>query len=214
LALTYNPGIFSVRNHDEAKRIILTPEGSSTEQRWEAETPIVADLAARHNSLGGASVVLDYGCGIGRIAKELIARHGCNVVGVDISPSMRALSVEYVNSDNFFACSPTSLNVLIASGLRFDLAVSIWVLQHCLKPAEDIGILRGAIKPGGGLLVMNNLHRAVPTMEKGWANDGIDIRKTLSNTFALQAEETLVSPLVPAALSGVTFWASYKNGTG
>jgi SAM-dependent methyltransferase len=211
VALTYNPEIFSVQNQGEAKRIILTPEDSSTESRWASETPMVADLVARHCGLGSGSVVLDYGCGIGRVAKELIARHGCHVIGVDISPSMRALSVEYVDSDGFFACSPASLTLLISGGLRVDIAVSIWVLQHCLRPAEDIELLRRAIKPGGSLFVMNNLHRAVPTLEKGWANDGIDIRKTLSNTFALHAEQVLASPLVPPALSGITFWAAYRS---
>lgn len=211
MALTYNPGIFSVRTQEEAKRIILTAENSTTEARWESETPMISELIGRHGGFGPDSVVLDYGCGIGRIAKEIIARHGCSVVGVDISPSMRALSVEYVNSDNFFACSPRSLGVLINGGLRFDGAVSIWVLQHCLKPAEDIGLLRSAIKPGGSLLVVNNIHRAVPTVEKGWANDGIDLRKSLENIFEKQADETLVSPTVPEALSGVTFWAAYKN---
>ena len=35
--------------------------------------------------------VLDYGCGIGRIAKELILKTSCKVIGVDISESMRKM---------------------------------------------------------------------------------------------------------------------------
>ena len=155
--------------------------------------------------------VLDYGCGIGRMAKELIVRHGCRVIGVDISPSMRALSVEYVNSDSFFACPPAMLQVLIDGGLRVDLAISIWVLQHCLTPAADIGYLRDALKLGGGLFVVNNIHRAVPTKEAGWASDGIDIKGTLAKVFSLQSEQTLVSPDVPTTLSGMTFWAAFKK---
>jgi SAM-dependent methyltransferase len=46
------------------------------------------------------SLVLDYGCGIGRIAKELIKQTGCHVIGVDISPSMLGLAYPYVHSDN------------------------------------------------------------------------------------------------------------------
>lgn len=212
MPLTYNPEIFSVRDLTQAKQIILTAESSSTDQRWKDETPMACDLLAAQNDIGPGTLVLDYGCGIGRMAKELIARHRCRVIGVDISPSMRALSVEYVNSDDFFSCTPAMLAVLLERGLRFDVAISIWVLQHCLSPATDIGYLKQALKPGGGLFVINNIHRAVPTKEGGWANDGIDIRKTLSNTFSLQAEATLMSPLVPATLSGVTFWAALKNG--
>jgi SAM-dependent methyltransferase len=214
MPLTYNPEIFSIKDLEQARRIILTAESSTTDERWKTETPMVAELVARHNDLGPGSLVLDYGCGIGRMAKELIERHNCRVIGIDISQSMRALSVEYVNSDSFFACPPGMLNVLVDRGLRFDAAISIWVLQHCLKPADDIGTLRRAVKPGGGLLVLNNVHRAVPTRENGWANDGIDIRKTLGNTFVTQAEETLFSPVVPSSLSGITFWAAYRNGPG
>jgi SAM-dependent methyltransferase len=211
MALTYNPEIFSVPDLLHAKKIILTAESSSTEERWKTETPMLAGLIAAHNKIGPDTVVLDYGCGIGRMAKELIAKHGCRVIGVDISPSMRALSVEYVNSDNFFACPSAMLKVLIDGGLRVDLAISIWVLQHCLAPATDIGYLRDALKPGGGLFVVNNIHRAVPTKEAGWASDGIDIKGTLARIFSLQSEQTLVSPDVPSTLSGTTFWAAFKK---
>jgi SAM-dependent methyltransferase len=94
MALTYNPEIFSVPNLSQAKNIILTAESSTTEERWKTETPMLAALIAAHNKIGPDTVMLDYGCGIGRMAKELIARHGCRVIGVDISPSMRALSIE------------------------------------------------------------------------------------------------------------------------
>ena len=211
MALTYNPDVFLVNDLEAARSIILTAETSSTDERWKTETPMLADLMAQHCALGPDSVVLDYGCGIGRMSKELISRHNCRVIGVDISPAMRALSVQYVDSDNFFACPPNMLRVLLDGGFRFDVAISIWVLQHCLAPADDIGHLRRALKPGGGLFVANNVHRAVPTRERGWANDGVDIRETLVNTFALQAGETFQSPAVPSSLSGITFWAAFKN---
>ena len=49
--------------------------------------------------------IIDYGCGIRRLAKELILSTGCNVIGVDINGSMRALSQIYCESDSFFSCS-------------------------------------------------------------------------------------------------------------
>jgi SAM-dependent methyltransferase len=211
VALTYNPEIFAVNDLNQARQIILTAETSSTDQRWETETPMVAELISRFHQTGPDSLVLDYGCGIGRIAKELISRHNCRVIGVDISAGMRALSVQYVNSDNFFSCSPAMLGVLLVGGLTFDLAVSIWVLQHCLTPVEDISSLRRALKGDGRLFVVNNIHRAVPTRENGWANDGIDIRTTLTNTFALLGGETFHSPVVPTSLSGNTYWAAFAS---
>ena len=96
-----------MRTVAEAKRIILTPEGQSSEQRWQRETPLLVALIERGCEINEHSWVLDYGCGIGRLAKTLIERHDCRVVGVDISPSMRALAANYVNSPRFLACSKT-----------------------------------------------------------------------------------------------------------
>src|SRR5947209_11388253 len=119
MPLTYNPKVFEVNNLAEAMSIILTPEGSTTAQRWETETPYLADLIGQHCAIEAGSLVLDYGCGIGRLAHELIKRHGCRVVGVDISPSMRALSVVYTRSDRFMSCSHEMLDDLIARGITF-----------------------------------------------------------------------------------------------
>jgi SAM-dependent methyltransferase len=209
MQLTYNPDIFSVRNVTEAKGIILTAETSTTDARWERETPLMSGLIEARTKVGPETVVLDYGCGIGRMAKALIERHGCRVVGVDISPSMRALSVEYVNSDRFFACSPEMLGLLIGAGLRFDLAIAVWVLQHCLRPADDIRLIREGLSPGGRLFVVNNFHRAVPSRERGWVSDGIDIKATLAKAFGLEAGDALRNPDVPSSLSETTFWAIF-----
>jgi 2-polyprenyl-3-methyl-5-hydroxy-6-metoxy-1,4-benzoquinol methylase len=58
---------------------------TSTEERWQVETPYVADLIGHAlPTIRPGDLLLDYGCGVGRIAKELIARHRCRVVGVDI----------------------------------------------------------------------------------------------------------------------------------
>ena len=49
-------------------------------QRWETETPYLADPIAEQLPITADSRVLDYGCGIGRLAHELIRRHGCRIV--------------------------------------------------------------------------------------------------------------------------------------
>jgi SAM-dependent methyltransferase len=85
---TYNPHIFDAIGEGHAKGIILTPEGGArTLERWEIETPYLVNLILNRVNLDRNSLVLDYGCGIGRIAKELIKQTGCHVIGVDISPS-------------------------------------------------------------------------------------------------------------------------------
>jgi 2-polyprenyl-3-methyl-5-hydroxy-6-metoxy-1,4-benzoquinol methylase len=138
-----------------AKRIILTPEGGSrTIERWTIETPYLVRLIMDHVILDRNSLVLDYGCGIGRIAKELIRQTGCHVIGVDICPSMLSLTYPYVHSDNFSAISQTTFKGL---SWDFDLAICVWVLQHCLEPDKDIAYIYDALKDNGDLFVVNNI---------------------------------------------------------
>ena len=101
----YDPRIFDAADLESAKFVILTPTPDmTTNERWEAETRNLVGLLGRIMPLDGNSCVLDYGCGIGRLAKGLIDRYGCRVVGVDISARMREFAREYVQSDRFVVC--------------------------------------------------------------------------------------------------------------
>src|SRR5260221_8560231 len=96
----YRPDIFEVSDLESAMQIILTPEtGTTTQERWEYETPYLVNEIGRTLGLDDNSCVLDYGCGVGRIARGLIERYHCFVIGVDISTGMRQLAPEYVKSD-------------------------------------------------------------------------------------------------------------------
>ena len=211
MAYTYNPGIFNVADISQAKKVILTPEDSSTETRWQVETPYVADLISQKIKIGPNSILLDYGCGIGRLAKELIARHQCFVIGVDISANMLQLAYHYVQSDRFCGCSPTMLDALTQRGHQFDAAISIWVLQHCLRPAQDVARLQQSLRPDAPLFVLNNVWRAVPTIEHAWANDGIDIKKLLSEHFTLSQEGRLPADKIAELMLDIHFWATFVN---
>ncbi len=100
--IKYNPNIFDKKNLDEAKRIILTNEKDITsQQRWENETPYLIESISNKIKIDNNSLIVDFGCGIGRLSKELINKYGCKVIGVDISSSMREHARSYVNSSNF-----------------------------------------------------------------------------------------------------------------
>jgi SAM-dependent methyltransferase len=210
MQLTYNPEVFAANSIPAAMSIILTAEDATTEQRWRTETPYLADLINEHLELSPNSWVLDYGCGIGRMAKELIARHGCQVAGVDISPTMRALAPMYVASDRFFSCASAMLDGFIERGIAFDAAISIWVLQHCLYPGDDIARIKRALRPEGKLFVMNNIDRAVPTREIPWVNDGIDLRSVLGREFTQLAKGAPAKEHTTPDTSERGFWAVFQ----
>ncbi len=187
----YKPEIFDVKTIDEAKAIILTPEdGYSPEQRWMKETPLLAEDVSKALKLSAGSLVLDFGCGVGRIAKELIGKNGGAVLGVDISNSMRSLAHQYVERPEFSCTSRNGLIALVRHGLQVDHAYVVWVLQHSAEPEQDIELLWSAIKPGGSLLVVNTKNRVVPT-DKGWSNDGKNITRLLEERFKTYREITL-----------------------
>lgn len=210
-SLTYSRAVFEVPDEAAARRIILTPEGDQdTEARWNLETPYLARLIGERFQPSTSTLLIDYGCGIGRMSKALIERFGCRVLGVDISERMRALAPGYVNSQHFSVVSPQMLFSMAKRGLKADAAIAVWVLQHCHRPQDDIELLRLSLRPQADLLVVNVTGRAVPTAEQGWANDGFDIEPELAGKFLPEARGTLDPSVVPAEVASVAFWAAYR----
>ena len=208
---TYAPRVFDARDVDEARRIILTAEaGTTTDSRWQLETPYLTDRIADQFALDDQHVVLDYGCGLGRMAKALIDRFGCWVIGVDMSASMRQLAPGYAQSVRFSVVSPQVLDVLVARGLRVDAALAIWVIQHAARADIEIERLARALAPRGGLFVANNLRRAVPT-DKGWADDGVDVGAQLARAFEPVWQGRLPREVGGDVLPDASFLAAYRR---
>ena len=152
----------------------------------------------------------DYGCGVGRLARALIERTECNVIGVDISRSMRAHSHIYCESENFFSCSREWLRVLLSGGFTVDHACSIWVLQHCENPRDDIELIFDILAEGGTFCVVNLDHRCLPT-SSGWEDDGIDVKTMLEERFELFDDPSLPENAVTDAARSVSFCGLYRK---
>jgi cyclopropane fatty-acyl-phospholipid synthase-like methyltransferase len=211
---TYDPSIFDAPDAETARRIILTPErDADTDTRWERETPYIADLAVKLLEPTGDAIILDYGCGIGRISKALIERLGCRVVGVDISPNMRRLATDYVGDGRFEIWSPQEFRERVSHGFRVDAAVAIWVLQHCEHPQDDIEMIAHALKPQGRLGVVNSIARWVPTREMPWADDRVSIGRLLDSTLTKLAAGRLDPEHVGLDTARASFWALHRRGT-
>lgn len=202
----YSPAIFNVADIAHAKSVILTPEDHATDVRWEKETPYLLSLIEQSIPLTDESVVLDYGCGIGRMSKALIERFGCSVVGVDISKSMRELARDYVASDRFTVCAPDEL-VMPYGG--FDAAIAIWVLQHCFDPVAAIDMIAASLKSRGHLFVVNDHHRIVPCRE-GWISDGKDVLALIKQKFTGDRQD-LDASIVGKRIADCSYWAAFQK---
>jgi len=219
--LYYYPDIFSVQTEKAARAIILTDEGpgADTDTRWAQETPYILELLTANLAPGPADLVLDYGCGIGRMAKEVIQKFGCHVIGVDISPEMRRLSLDYVGSERFTAVSPEILESMVGAGLRVSGAFCIWVLQHCFAPDQDIAKINSVLRNDGKLVVVNMPKRAIPVRREtnqpvtdsinfGWAADDIDVRNILAAAFMVTAENNIDPAAIPNPADAGAYWMS------
>jgi SAM-dependent methyltransferase len=184
----YSPEVFEARDLRSAKATILNAAPDmTTDQRWELETRNLVPELGRSFALDAESTLIDYGCGVGRLAKGLIDRYGCRVFGVDISAKMRELAPVYVASDLFTVCDPSSLDAMISDGFRADHAYACWVLQHCIAPHEDVERIRACLNPEGRLYVLNSMYRWLPT-NSGWKADDISIEALLSRSFDVIAK--------------------------
>lgn len=187
----YFPQMFNSPNMEAAKAVILCgePSGSiTTEERWEKETPYLVEECGKHLNISSDTWVLDYGCGIGRMAKGLIDKYGCHVIGVDFSGPMRDLAPKYVESDNFVVWSPETLGRMIERGVRVDCAIAIWVIQHIFYPSEALKLINGAMKPEALFYTLNST-RAVPSERvedkacKEFIDDGVSVEHEICKVF-------------------------------
>lgn len=217
----YFPGVFEVRDLESARAIILTNEGpgADTATRWALETPYVTALIAEHLHLKRGNLLLDYGCGVGRLARPIIGQFGCHVIGVDISASMRTLAPAYVEDDRFSIVSPAQFDVLVDKGLRVDAAIAVWVLQHCIEPQEDAARIWRGLKPDGKAYVLNMRQRALPSVEAvgnayhfHWIADRKDVLSILRERFTVDGTGPVEPDVVPNTGDAGAFWVRLVRG--
>jgi 2-polyprenyl-3-methyl-5-hydroxy-6-metoxy-1,4-benzoquinol methylase len=203
---------FNVANVSTAKSIILTgdtdKEGRqvNAEERWKLETPYMADMAK--SRLGEYTTIIDYGCGIGRMAKPMTSDTQY-MVGVDSSPSMRALACVQAKTENFAA---VPVEIVKAFPMQFDAAISIWVLQHIPQPDLDEAIrtLFHVMKPGAKLFIANSNVRYIPdTSQFGWFDDGISVKERLLTRFSCLATGTFDDNYILPRIAETSFWGVY-----
>ena len=119
------------------------------------------------------SSVLDAGCGTGRVAIEL-ARHGVEVVGVDVDPSMIAEARQRSPELDWVEADLASLEL----GRQFDVVVlagNVPLFCPPLSRPDLVGACAAHVAPGGMLVAGFQLARgySLEEYDKGCAEAGL-----------------------------------------
>lgn len=127
--------------------------------------------------LAPGSRVLDAGCGFGRFAAALM-EHGCDAVGVDISPAAIAEAERRCPGPTYLVAD---LLERLPGGIGpFDALVSVYSsFGYGATEADDMAMLRAFhrdLKPGGRLLMqLSDLERSRHRLK---TDEGVVVRET------------------------------------
>jgi ubiquinone/menaquinone biosynthesis C-methylase UbiE len=160
LVTIYNPKFFNPSCIEEAKKIILTDE--DIPNQWESETKWTIDFFREKNLFNEESIVLDWGCGIGRLSKPIIEEFNCKVVGVDFQPNMLKYACEYVNHPNFTAINNEEFFELPDN--YFTTGIAVWALQHAVHPKPIITCIQKKLKAKSKFCVLETNSKSLPVV--------------------------------------------------
>ena len=177
----YVKAVFEPNDLEYAKHVVLTSDPNNP-NKFKYETDFLIRRIRDRGIVNANSVVVDFGCGMGRVSRALVEAFGCRVIGVDFSEVMLKHARTYVGKTDRFETATTH-----RTPNSVDVVVCTFVLQHVEDPAAEIAAIENMLKPGGWLVVVNENHRLVPQgVRMGqveWVNDGFDVLATLDSTF-------------------------------
>ncbi len=185
--MSYLKEAFYPNDIESAKDICITPDPKKP-NKFNEETHFLIKFLNSRGLLHKRPKVLDFGCGVGRISKDLVDL-GCKVVGMDFSIPMLMAAINFVDNKNFTPLINTA-TLPFEIKPEFDLVICSFVLQHTEDPIKEINFLKSVMKDDATLVLVNEPYRLVPMgMDKDrfveWKDDKVDIDQEVSNEFFL-----------------------------
>jgi SAM-dependent methyltransferase len=127
-------------------------------ERWAANERLidasftrVTEAIVAAADLGGATRLLDIGCGTGALLEAAVGA-GSDAVGVDISPSMIEAAARRVPDATVVVADAQTADILaVAPGVPFDRVVSRFGVMFFDDPVAAFANIRAAVAPGAEL---------------------------------------------------------------
>ena len=185
--MSYLKEAFYPNDIESAKDICIIPDPKKP-NKFNEETHFLIKFLNSRGLLHKRPKVLDFGCGVGRISKDLVDL-GCEVVGMDFSIPMLMAAINYVDNKYFTPLINTPVLPFVIKP-EFDLVICSFVLQHTEDPVKEIKFIKSVMKGDATLVLVNEPYRLVPTgMDENrfviWEDDKIDIDQKASEQFNL-----------------------------
>jgi demethylmenaquinone methyltransferase/2-methoxy-6-polyprenyl-1,4-benzoquinol methylase len=169
---------------------------------------------------GPGDVVLDVATGTGLVARELVRRKGCRVVGLDQSAEMLAVARERAPSGVEFV--EGDADRLPFEDASFDGLTFTYLLRYVDDPAATLRELARAVRPGGSIAM---LEFAVPGLARpawelyarvglpglgrllspGWAEVGRFLGPSIRGFWSAYPLERLLELWRAAGIEGVRY---------
>jgi ubiquinone/menaquinone biosynthesis C-methylase UbiE len=151
------------RKLDLRRRYDLTADiydGRYTSIQWEKYEVVKKYLPKR------AARILDLGCGTGMFLREL-ARRGKLVVGIDSSAKMLGIARKRTCGASLVCADADHLPF---NDRRFDVVVSVTLLQNVPEPVATMKEIARVLKSGGVAIVTSLKHKHSPEKLADWAS--------------------------------------------
>jgi cyclopropane fatty-acyl-phospholipid synthase-like methyltransferase len=151
-----NPRRFDWDDIDEAKRSILWYVD------WEETTRSTIELMRKTGVIKTEGFVVDWGCGVGRIASKLTERFNVTVLAVDRSTKMLGHALTYIKPQYLGKISLVTDEYVLSHIDLFekcaDSVIFIEAFQHIPEPALDqiLPRIEKLLKKDGKLFVFGN----------------------------------------------------------